>query len=252
MELQMEKEAKRKEKIEMVQLLYSERHSVTQIAKIIHLDPHTIRKYINGSSTDLCKNHGWKTKLSKYDIYYDDICELFKNGAPKYRIFSRLISKGCDIKRSNFRYYYAGRFTDREINSHPNQIKRTFISNIDVFKFIWMNEPLPEEVKKIVFVKYLKLQDVIHCVNCFRTIFISKSREAPDEFIEIYSKSEITQFASFAYRLQNDYEAVKNAVIYPYSNGFVEDSNNRLKMIKRTKYGRANLPLLSAKVCGSH
>ena len=61
-----------------------------------------------------------------------------------------------------------------------------------------------------------------------------------------------TQFASFAHGLQNDYEAVKNAVIYPYSNGFVEGSNNRLKMIKRTMYGRANLPLLSVKVCGSH
>ncbi|WP_062276706.1 transposase [Flexilinea flocculi] len=48
--------------------------------------------------------------------------------------------------------------------------------------------------------------------------------------------------------LMNDYEAVQNAVIYPYSNGFVEGCNNRLKMIKRTMYGRARISLLRAKI----
>ena len=43
-------------------------------------------------------------------------------------------------------------------------------------------------------------------------------------------------------------DAVENAVAYDYSNGFVEGTNSRLKMIKRTMYGRCGKRLLEAKL----
>lgn len=54
---------------------------------------------------------------------------------------------------------------------------------------------------------------------------------------------------SFAKGLENDLDAVENAVAYDYSNGFVEETNSRLKMIKRTMYGKCNRELLEAKLC---
>ena len=53
---------------------------------------------------------------------------------------------------------------------------------------------------------------------------------------------------SFATGLINDYDAVKNAVVSDLSNGFVEGNNNKVKLIKRSMYGRAGLKLLRAKV----
>jgi len=41
---------------------------------------------------------------------------------------------------------------------------------------------------------------------------------------------------------------LKNAVAYDYSNSFVEGTNSRLKMIKRTMYGRGGKRLLEAKL----
>lgn len=46
----------------------------------------------------------------------------------------------------------------------------------------------------------------------------------------------------------NNIDAVENAVAYDYSNGFVEGTNSRLKMIKRTMYGRCGRQLLEAKL----
>ena len=66
--------------------------------------------------------------------------------------------------------------------------------------------------------------------------------------VKRYSGSALRQNASFALGLQKDREAVQNSLIYTFSNGFVEGDNNRLKMIKRTMYGRASMNLLSAKV----
>ena len=48
----------------------------------------------------------------------------------------------------------------------------------------------------------------------------------------------------FAKHLSADYEAVRAAVTLGWSNGPVEGQINRLKMLKRTMYGRAGLDLL--------
>lgn len=53
---------------------------------------------------------------------------------------------------------------------------------------------------------------------------------------------------SFAEGLKRDIDAVENAVAYDYSNGFVEGTNSKLKMIKRTMYGRCGKELLTAKL----
>ncbi len=52
--------------------------------------------------------------------------------------------------------------------------------------------------------------------------------------------------------LEKDLSAVENSVASPLSNGFVEGTNSKLKMVKRTMYGRCNKPLLGVceeKVC---
>ena len=67
-------------------------------------------------------------------------------------------------------------------------------------------------------------------------------------FVEKYSKSLLKPLRSFAEGLKRDIDAVENAVAYDYSNGFVEGTNSRLKMIKRTMYGRYGRQLLEAKL----
>ena len=67
-------------------------------------------------------------------------------------------------------------------------------------------------------------------------------------FVEKYSKSLLKPLSSFAEGLKRDIDAVENAVAYDYSNGFVEGTNSRLKMIKRTMYGRCGRQLLEAKL----
>jgi transposase len=55
-------------------------------------------------------------------------------------------------------------------------------------------------------------------------------------FLDKYHTSEIKQIAGFVGGLIKDLEAVENAVSSRLSNGFVEETNNKLKMIKCTMY----------------
>ena len=56
------------------------------------------------------------------------------------------------------------------------------------------------------------------------------------------------KLSRFASGLEKDLSAVENAVASPLSNGFVEGTNSKLKMIKRTMYGRYGKELLTAKL----
>ena len=71
-------------------------------------------------------------------------------------------------------------------------------------------------------------------------------------FIEKYKNSSLKEISRFASGLERDLPAVENSVASPLSNGFVEGTNSKLKMIKRTMYGRCGKELLAAKlICSS-
>ncbi len=57
-----------------------------------------------------------------------------------------------------------------------------------------------------------------------------------------------SKLASFAAGIEADKDAVAAAIVEPWSSGQVEGKINRLKLIKRQMYGRANLDLLKARL----
>jgi transposase len=69
-----------------------------------------------------------------------------------------------------------------------------------------------------------------------------------DTWLERALASCLQPFQSFAKGLREDYAAVKAGVTLPWSTGPVEGQINRLKMLKRQMYGRANIALLRQRV----
>ncbi len=82
----------------------------------------------------------------------------------------------------------------------------------------------------------------------FVRIVRERSSNKFNEWLRSSMQSKLKEFVSFARGLSEDYEAVKNALSYEWSNGQLEGQINRLKLIKRQMYGRAKLDLLRARV----
>ena len=82
----------------------------------------------------------------------------------------------------------------------------------------------------------------------FRAALTSKDGQQMRYWIQTAKQSGIGSIIRFAFGLQKDLSAVEAAVETPWSNGQVEGQINRLKMIKRQMYGRANFNLLRARV----
>ena len=85
----------------------------------------------------------------------------------------------------------------------------------------------------------------------FTRIVRERAADKFNEWLRSASQSKLKEFVSFARGLSEDYEAVKNALCYEWSNGQLEGQVNRLKLIKRQMYGRAKFDLLKARVLHS-
>jgi transposase len=69
-----------------------------------------------------------------------------------------------------------------------------------------------------------------------------------DAWLQPCQASTSVELRNFVAVLQRDYAAVKAALTLPWSNGPVEGHINRLKLIKRSGYGRMQLDLLRQRV----
>jgi hypothetical protein len=195
-----------------------------------------------------------------YERYRDDIANYLRRHTPFKEIFEKITADGYNGSYSQTVVYchkliaelgieYSSRKNTAGVRVKKNQkLDAHCITKSGIFKYIWSGKELALADVVYIIRKYPLVFDVIECVRDFRNIFIEKSAELLKLFTEKYSVSSIKAIKSFAVGLINDYDAVKNAVVSDLSNGFVEGVNNKVKLIKRSMYGRAGLPLLRAKV----
>jgi transposase len=72
--------------------------------------------------------------------------------------------------------------------------------------------------------------------------------EQLEEWLDKVQASHLQVFESFVTGVQQDKNAVLAGLTLPWSNGPVEGQVNRLKLIKRSMYGQADLGLLKRRV----
>jgi transposase len=82
----------------------------------------------------------------------------------------------------------------------------------------------------------------------FREMMENKQGHLLKKWVKEVEHSSIKELKGFAKGLLSDYQAVKNALSLPWSNGQVEGQINKLKMIKRQMYGRASFNLLRKRI----
>lgn len=85
-------------------------------------------------------------------------------------------------------------------------------------------------------------------VTRFRQIICERQVENLDDWLAEALASGMRELRNFAVGLERDYQAVKAALEYDWSQGQVEGQVNRVKNIKRQMYGRAKFDLLKARV----
>lgn len=254
---------KRYKMICQIQHLLKEGCSYREIARRMGVGRNTIAKYRTGDPQELSI---YGIHQSKLDVFHDFILECLYSGKSKSKTVKSVYAKGYTGSKSNA-FNYLVKIEQREgktfepqpyIRTQTEALKyRTgskgktadYITKEGMFKHMWMDISLTDIHKCYIYSHFPNLWELHTCIREFRNIFKKKMVVLLYLFIDKYKKSRIKELHSFAKGLENDLDAVENAVAYDYSNGFVEGTNSRLKMIKRTMYGKCNRELLEAKLC---
>lgn len=212
---------------------------------------------MNGDFDALCR----RELLSGADHYYDFIMKSLASGMIRKDIYREIKKQGYPGQLTAA-YDYMNKLIEvhgieiavyrsasiESISRKKQLSKFDHVTRRSIFRFLWMNDAVVSGYRDYLMERYPIIGELYKCIKEFRQIFKEKSLPQLYLFIDRYKKSEIKQLAVFASGLEKDLDAIENAVVSDLSNGFVEGVNNKLKMIKRTMYGRCGQKLLTAKL----
>ena len=232
-------------------------YSKRQISKMLHCSRNTVTKYLNGDYEALCRkdfrsgmdqfyNYVFKslnTGISRKDVYRSILAKGYKGGQTAAYDFMNKIIERFQIDIAVYKSSSA-----EAVQKKKKLQKYDRISRSGVFRFLWMGAELTGNHKACLLQTYPKLRELMACIREFREIYEKKNMALLYLYIGKYKTSELKELARFATGLEKDLDAVENSVASTLSNGFVEGTNSKLKMVKRTMYGRCSKLLLAAKL----
>jgi transposase len=219
--------------------------SKAAIARELDLHPATVRKFAGATTVDslIAKN---QQRSSILDGYHEHLHRRWNDG----------IRNATQLTREISQMGYTG--TEQQVQRYVRRF-RTGQSQITV------PSPRPPSVRDItrwimsdpdnlgkddtaglraIRKRSKDLKRLTGHVQDFAVMMTQLEGHRLDTWITAVDKDSLTAVASFARNLRRDIDAVRNGLTLPYSSGPVEGHVNRIKMLKRQMFGRANLDLL--------
>jgi transposase len=242
-----DKQKKKLEVVREVKKLYEKNYNINKIANILKLNWRTAKRYIIENEDKLIRKNIVNPRRSMVDDYINIVAEMLKDNHNITSIFKRLCLLGFKGKYGTLKYYIKNKMDLLGSNEYNNESNYDIITHNEIISNIWNGEEFSEDKEKLLHEQSGEFELARNIVKDFRSIVKEKDSEKIEHWIKYVLNSGIKQFISFANGLLQDIEAVKNAIKYPYSNGLVEGHINKLKVIKRIMYGRANFDLLRIK-----
>ena len=228
------------ETIQEAKKLYKEGNTKSYIAKKLGISRDTLNTYL------LLREPPVRDDSCILDNYIHLIKQLIIEGKKTKEIFEMMKEKGYKGKLTVLNMHMKSIRNEIKTNTFylkRSKIKKLFFFNLDDIK----NETLKNEIT-FYLSQNEELSKLIDLEKEFKTVIFSQKPEQLDTWIEKAKILDIIELNSFINLIESDIDAVKNAIIYDYSNGLTEGFNNKTKVIKRQMYGRCSFDLLRLKI----
>ena len=269
------------ERVNEVRGLKSQGLSSREISRRVGLARGTISKYLKDTFNPSHAAYGEKS-VGKLTIFENEIDSMLTQGIKGPAIYKQIQEKGYTGSLVNLRHYMSewkrrqkqnsekncqilappllakklvdempnGEIIDTSPNHH-NQKEIISIERKNLLKFLYNTTENVKSVTAVqldaVFEQYPSFLKIFSLVWDFKYIIASKDPELLDPWLERVQLSDIAEIKSFSEGIKLDYNAVKNAIELPYSNGLAEGSVNKIKVIKRIMFGRCSFTMLKIK-----
>jgi len=248
-------ELRRKDRIEQAHQLHAKGWPQKDVANYLHIHPKTVRRYLGASSPKARRYRNGKSVLDPFKSYLLDRWNEGCHNATQ--LFREIRQQGYGGEKTMVRDYVRqlrlasglppgvrsqnGKYLLADPTRRPPSLRTL------TWLIVKKPEKLGVEEKETLIqmsVGQPKLATTIKLARAFAAIVREQQVEMLDEWLEQAEKSEFQVWRNFATSLRQDYDAIRAALLYDWSNGPTEGHVNRLKCVKRQMYGRAKLDLL--------
>ena len=248
----LERRTRLQERYEAVKELYQRGLSKSEIGRRSDLNFRTVAKYIKA---DECPIHSGRRKRSgKLSPYMDYMIKRWDEGCHNAtQIWREIRKRGFNGSRRTVSEWATKK--RKSMQSSVSELASEKIIPCSASRASWLlvseEDELKEEDKQAL--ERMKQSDekVAQAYDLgqrFTKMVREQQHESLLPWLEDVARSKIDALTGFANGIKQDLAAVTNALSLPWSNGQTEGQVNRLKLIKRQMYGRANFDLLRRRV----
>jgi transposase len=225
--------------------------SVARIARAIGAERKTIRRWLRAAGAPLWRKPIRATILAPYHDHLDRRwIEGCHNGAMLWR---EIVQLGYSGRSGTVRKWATKRRNSesRETNKlfQPAAGPEASLSGRKLARLLTADiNALPTDEQAFVSRLLAQVPSLTDTIAVAKKLNVLLRRKSTESLTEVLDAAVATPLKEFAASLRRDLGAVQAALDLPWTTSPVEGQINRLKMLKRTMYGRAGFQLLRKRV----
>jgi transposase len=234
------------------------------IASRVGIAERTVHRWLrNGSFPEARRRRRRPSLIDPYERYVLTWWqEGNRNGSQLYRELTSRGYKGSSKAMYNYLATLRTPQSDSSRSSPPKPQGRksipsspppleNFSAQRATWLFVYQPEKLDERQKReLALIRQASpsAETAYGLAQAFMHMIREQTGQQLDTWLSEVAASHLPELESFAKGIQQDKAAVVAGLTLPWSTGPVEGHVNRLKLLKKSMYGRAKLPLLRARV----
>ena len=223
--------------------------SIKRIAALIGVERKTVRGWLRAGDVPLWRKPLQLGGLAPYQDYLDRRwTEGCHNAAQLWR---ELVERGFSGRSGTVRQWAGQRRKgEPKATSIPaiNSVAGGSLSDRHIASQLMTGDTLPKTEQNFVACLLKQVPELAECVAAAKQLAAVLSKKSKETLTKVLEDAGKTALGSFVVNLRSDIGAVQAALDLPWTTSPAEGQINRLKMLKRTMYGRAGFALLRARV----
>ena len=233
-----------RERYAAVQHQLAEGRSISAISRTLRLDRHTVRRFARATDLDelLAKT---TNRITLLDAYQPHLHQRFNEGhTDAAALYHEIRAKGYRGSPQTVRRYLQP-FRPTRTAPPPapaapkiREVVRWMLTKPDNL------QPDQREHLDRILARSPHLAATARHVAAFADMMTKLTGHRLPEWLAAVTTDDLPALHSFVTGIQRDLAAVINGLTLPHSSGPVEGHVNRIKMLKRAMFGRANFDLL--------
>jgi transposase len=226
----------------------------TDIAREFNLSRTTVSRWVNSESLSPDNRGRFKQKclIDGYEVYLRQ--RLAEGCTNQSQLWREIGERGFSGNRELVSKWIRENGMSPRANSANPAIKKDSIAVPRPKALTWLlirkKDDLDKDERYLLklLLRDTKIAEIRKLAHKFMHMIRSQAESEWDSWLETCCQSAVKELRNFAISLKRDEAAVYEAIRQPWSNGATEGHVNRLKLLKRQMYGRANFDLLRLKV----